>query len=120
VDSAVKIAGDTGRKPFFGEWPPGLAPLLVFLVGLASVTIFYASVFASAHAVAAESGASPDQLAMVSVAVCALFLLQGLVPIVRFGFKDLPRLAARGFKVKAGDAIMFLLLLLAGAFVLFG
>jgi hypothetical protein len=120
VDSAVKTARGTGRKPFFGEWPPGLAPLLVFLLGLASVTVFYATVFASAHAVAAESGATPDQLAMVSVAVCALFLLQGLVPIVRFSIKDLPRLAVTGFKVNVRDAAMFVLLVVAGAFLLFG
>lgn len=118
--SASKPASGTGRKPFFGEWPAAVGPMLLLLAGLACLAVFYITVFAAAHAVAAQFGARPDQFGMVSLAVCALFLLQGLVPLVRFSVNDLPRLAVAGLKIRTTDLVWMALLVAAGIFLLFG
>lgn len=114
----LKPAAVSQRKPFFGEWSPVVVSTLLLGLGLAAVTTFYASVFAAAHAVAAESGGGREQFAVVTLWVCALFLLQGMLPILRFGVADLPRLVAVGFQVKARDAALFVVLLIAGAVLL--
>jgi len=106
-------------RPFFGEWSPVLKPLLLLILGLAAVVVFYTSVFAAAHVVAVDNGMRREQLEVVSLWVFALFLLQGLLPIMRFGMSDLPRLLVGEFRLKAGDIGLFFLLILAGAFLLF-
>ena len=118
MGSPLKPAALTKRKPFFGEWPPVVVSMLLLLLGLAAVTIFYASVFAAAHAVAADNGGGREQLGRVTLWVCALFFLQGRVPLVRVGISELPRLVAGEFRLKARDAALFLLLLVAGGALL--
>jgi hypothetical protein len=120
MDHILKPANRIGRKPFFGDLSPIVGPLLMLLLGLGSVTVFYASVFAAAHAVAADGGLSGEQFEVVSLWVCALLIVQGLVPIVRFSLNELPRLAIGRLKIGNGDAAMYVLLFVAGAFLLFG
>ena len=111
---APKPAAIMRRKPFFGEISPAVAWALVFLLGLAAITVFYASVFAAAHALAATGGGTRAQFGRVGAWVCALFLLQGLVPLVRFGISELPRLVIGGIRLKWRDMGLFLVLLIAG------
>lgn len=111
-------AADFKRKPFFGDLPPVAAASLLLLLGLAAVTTFYASVFAAAHAIAADNGGGREMFAPVTLWVCALFVLQGLVPVLRFSFSELPRLVAAGIKGRAVEAGIFVLLLIAGALLL--
>ena len=110
-----KLAASTKRKPFLGEWPPVVVSLLLLLLGLAAVATFYASVFAAAHAIAAGNGAGRDQVLPVTLWVCALFLLQGMVPLIRFGISDLPRMVATAFRLKGLEIGFFLLMLAIGA-----
>lgn len=106
--------------PFFGEWQPIAMAFLLLLAGLVAVTTFYASVFAAAQVVATDNGVGREQLKVVSLWVFALFLVQGLVPLLRFGINDLPRLMIGGFQVKPQDIGMFFLLVVGGVFLLFG
>jgi len=120
MDRPLKLDGVANRKAFFGEWPPIVGPLLTLVLGLVALTTFYASVFAAAHVVTASNGGGRDELQIVSLWMCALFLIQGLVPLVRFGTNDLPRLVAHGARLRATDVAMFVLLLAFGLFLLFG
>ena len=113
-----KTAKMTERQPFFGALTPVAVPGLLLFLGVAAIATFYATVFAAAHIVAAESGGGRDQMARVTAWVCAIFLAQGLVPIYRFGTRELPRLVVDGLRIK-GPAIVVFVLLLGAAAILF-
>lgn len=106
-------------RPLFGEWPPAVAASMLLVLGLAAVVTFYASVFAAAHAIAADNGGGREMFVPVTLWVCALFVAQGLVPVFRFGFNELPRLASGGLlRVRAAEFGIFVVLLVAGALLL--
>ena len=113
----LKPAARPKREPFFGALQPVAVPGLILALGLFSVATFYGSVLAAAHVVAADSGLGREQLGRITVWVCALFLAQGLVPIYRFGTKELPRLVAGHLKANARDMLLFVVLLIAAAFL---
>src|SRR5450631_3154781 len=115
-----KPANTAKRERFFGEWHPLVLPLLVLMLGLVCLTMFYASVLAAAHVVAADNGGSHEQLKQVTLWVCGLLVMQGLVPLLRFSMNDLPRIMADGIRLKASDVGIFVLLLMAGALLLLG
>ena len=114
-----KPAVTARREPFFGEWQPLVVSMLMLLLGLAAVTTFYASVFAAAHVVAADNGGGREQLGVVTLWACALLFLHGMVPLVRFGFSELPRLVAGGFGGNARNIGVFILLLVVGVVLVF-
>jgi hypothetical protein len=105
------------RKPFFGALQPVAGPGLLLLLGLASITTFYGSVLTAAHAIGTARGSSPGQLGSIMTWVCALFLAQGLVPLVKFGFRDMPKLIANGIRMNIRDWILFVVLLVAAGFL---
>ena len=73
------------HQPFFGEWSPVIASLLVLVAGFAAVVTFYITAIAAAHVVTVDNGGGREQLKIVTLWMCGLFLLQGLIPLVRFG-----------------------------------
>ena len=72
-------------------------------------------VLTAANVVAADNGLGREQLGRITIWVCALFLAQGLVPIFRFGTRELPHLVAGHLKANARDMVLFVVLLIAGA-----
>ena len=114
-------AGKSARpEPFFGEWSPVIASLLVLMAGFAAVITFYISAITAAHIVTVDNGGGREQLKIVTLWMCGLFLLQGLIPLVRFGVNDLPRLMVGGAHVRVRDIGVFLVLLIAGGWLVFG
>jgi hypothetical protein len=116
----IQIGKAAGRQPFFGEWSPVIASLLVLVGGFAAVITFYVSVIAAAHVITADNGGGREQLKIVTLWMCGLFLLQGLVPLIRFGVNDLPRLMVGGTQLRVQDIAIFLVLLIAGGWLVFG
>lgn len=111
----LKPAALPKRQPFFGAAQPIAVPALMLLLGLGAVATFYASVLTAANVVAADNGLGREQLGRITIWVCALFLAQGLVPIFRFGTRELPHLVAGHLKANARDMVLFVVLLIAGA-----
>ena len=105
------------RRPFFGALQPIAMPGLLLLLGLASVATFYGSVLTAARAIGATGGGSPGQVGWIMVWVCALFLAQGMIPLLRFGFRDLPRLVIGSIRMNIRDTLLFVALLIAAAFL---
>lgn len=105
------------RRPFFGALQPIALPGLLLLLGLASVATFYGSVLTAAHAIGSANGSSLGQSGSIMAWVCALFLAQGLIPLVRFGFRDLPRLVIGSIRMNIRDWLLFAVLLIAAAFL---
>ena len=103
------------RKPFFGALQPVAMPSFLLLLGLASVATFYGSVLTAAHAIGTADGSSHGQLGQIMVWVCGLFLAQGLIPLVKFSFRDMPKLIAAGVRMNLRDWMLFVVLLIAAA-----
>jgi hypothetical protein len=117
MNRPLKLALASNRKPFFGALQPIARPGLLLLAGLAAIATFYGSVLMAAHEVATGSDASPGQFGRIMVWVCLLFLAQGLVPILKFGLRDMPRLAASIVRMNIRDWLLFVVLLIAAAFL---
>ena len=79
--------------------------------------MFYLSVFATVRVLAADSGLGRDGVRNIAAFACALLLLQGLVPIVRFSVLELPRMAKISVRAHYREIGLFVLLLLAAAFL---
>ncbi len=105
------------RKPFFGPLQPIAMPGFLLLLGLASVATFYGSVLTAAQAIGSARGGSPGQVGSIMVWVCALFLAQGLIPLVRFSFRDMPKLIVAAIRMNIRDWLLFVVLLIAAAFL---
>lgn len=103
------------HKPFFGALQPVAVPGLLLLLGFAAVATFYGSVLTTAHAVA-ESGGG-EQAGRITFWACMLLLGQGLFPILRFGLRDLPKLIKSSVRDNIRDVVLFIVLLIAGAFL---
>ena len=110
----AKPAVSKSRRPVFGEWSPIVDAMLMFALGLVAIVVFYASVFSAVHAVAVSGGSTRQQFGTVGAWVCGLFLLQGLVPLVRFSFSEVPRIVIGGVRLRWRDTGLFVLLLIAG------
>jgi len=115
----LKPAAAASREPFFGEWQPIVLSILTLGIGLGAIATFYSSVFAAVHVVAADNGAGREQLGVVTLWVCALFLLQGLIPLVRFSISVLPDLVSGRFGGNGRKIVIFALMLMAGAVLIF-
>ncbi len=113
----LKPAVAPKRKPFFGALQPIAGPGLMLLTGLAAIATFYGSVLMAAHEVGAGSDASSGQFGQIMAWVCILFLAQGLVPIVKFGFRDMPKLVVGIVRMNVRDWILFVVLLAAAGFL---
>jgi hypothetical protein len=105
------------RRPFFGPLQPIAMPGLLLLLGLGSVATFYGSVLTAASAIGSPNGGAQGQVGPLMVCVCALFLAQGLVPLVKFSFRDMPRLITNGIRMNIRDWLLFVVLLIAAAFL---
>ena len=82
------------------------------------VRAFFGSVaFAVEDFVGAGSDASSGQFGQIMAWVCILFLAQGLVPIVKFGFRDMPKLVVGIVRMNVRDWILFVVLLAAAGFL---
>ena len=113
--SPLKTSAASGRRPFFGDISPGVARCLLLASGLGAMAMFYLSVFATARVLAADSGLGRDGVRTIAALACALLLLQGLVPIVRFSVLELPRLAKISLRTHFREIGLFVLLLIAAA-----
>jgi hypothetical protein len=103
------------RKPFFGALQPVAVPGLLLLLGIAAIATFYGSMLMAAHAVAGSG--SKDQAGRITFWVCMVLLAQGLFPLLRFGLRDLPKLIAGSLRDNARDMALFVVLLVAAAFL---
>jgi len=105
------------RRGFFGPFQPVAAPGLLILLGLAAIAIFYGSVLTAAHAISSAQNGSPGPPGQIMVWVCALFMAQGLVPLVKFSCRDMPKLIAAGIRMNIRDWLLFAVLLIAAGFL---